>query len=489
VIQSTDGGQTWSNHSSTPLSYIKELVVNPVGREPWVCSPGGLKPGGLYKYDGDAWVSMYVYDPNQFTLVRDIIFDPDAADAQTQHIWISANLAGVVKSEDGGQSWSSIGADGEAIALNPEYPQTIYSGSPDGVSKTSDGGVSWQPINEGLTGVVPRFLGVNPLNPAIIYGSNVGAYGSQDGGETWLKVGGSGPIVVDPINPQHVVIGRSIADDGWNFDREFDIPMPPEMDGVGYQAVINSMVAQPGKWLMGVGYYDGEKPYFNYEGGGGIYLSADGETWTWVNQLLTCPPTSFGFDPVDTNIFYAATSGAYGGVSCEDTFLRSTDSGLTWHETTAGLPPGTGGFLAIESIPPYRIFLNGSYVSWDQGVTWNETNPVPVNSYLSSLLFLDGSPSFLYAGTGAGLFRSMDGAQTWQRASGVLGELEIWSLAGIASEERHILYVSTVGGAVDSSVLQTSSLVQGDEALVNAGVYRYTTLPWGYRMYLPDVMR
>jgi hypothetical protein len=245
---------------------------------------------------------------------------------------------------------------------------------------------------------------------------------------------------------------------------------------------------------MGVGYGNRTLPYWNYEGGGGIYLSEDGENWILINQLQTCPPTSFGFDPVDPNIIYAATSGIFGGVggTCKATFLRSIDGGHTWQESTAGLPyySGSGyggGVMAVEPTPPYRIFL-GSFVSSDQGVTWGEVNG-PSGSYINQMLFLPGSPSILYAATGIGLFRTVDGAQTWQRAQGAIGQLEIWSLAGTTVDDRQILYVALVGGAVEGGGSQALSLASGNEQMVNAGVYRFTTLSAAQRIYLPLVLR
>jgi photosystem II stability/assembly factor-like uncharacterized protein len=494
VIQSTDGGQTWSAHSQSPLDYIRELVVNPAGGELWICGPGGLEPGGLYRYYGDEWVSMYT-SPYELTKVRSIVLGPNAIDAQTQHIWIAAD--GVLKSEDGGQSWAIlIPMQAEAIALNPLHPETIYGGSPGGVDKTSDGGVSWQRINEGLTGIVPSFMGVNPHNPAIVYGVFAGLYGSQTGGKVWQQLGsesgelvGGGYIVVDPADPQHVVAGTCISDDGWHFNREFTIPMPPGMDEPFYGQEIASMAAVTDTWLMGVGYIDTRLPNKEYVGGG-IYLSENGEDWTWVGPLLDYPPTGFGFDPVDENVFYAATPGGE-----ERGFLRSTDSGQTWQVSAAGLPPVLSGdvLIAIEPTPPHHIYLaicGSLWVSSDQGVTWNEIDQTGLPGvHISSLLYLEGSPNTLYVGTGAGLFRSMDGAQTWQRASGALGQLEIWSLAGTTTEDRQILYVASVGGAVDSGMVQTGSLAQSNGRLVNAGVYRYTTVYSCHRVYLPLVFR
>jgi len=100
-------------------------------------------------------------------------------------------------------------------------------------------------------------------------------------------------------------------------------------------------------------------------------------------------------------------------------------------------------------------------------------------------LFLEGSPSVLYIGASAGIFQSMDAGQTWQRAAGALGQSHIYALAGLATPDRHIVYAATVGGAVDISAIQTGSLAQSNETLVNAGVYRYTTGYSRHRVYLP----
>jgi photosystem II stability/assembly factor-like uncharacterized protein len=497
ILQSLDGGNSWSLHSESPLDYIRELVINPVGGELWICGPlgdGAQKPGGLYKYDGDSWISLATSD-YQFTNVRNIVFDPNAQDVDTQQIWIAANQDGVLKTENGGKKWTSLLSSGgtNAIALNPQQPQVIYAGtgSPAGLKKTMDGGGNWQPVNEGMTGIVPISLDINPNNPAVVYSCYSSTYGSQNGGSAWQQLSdGCGHIVVDPADPNHVITGLSIADNGWDFDREFAIPRPPDRDEATYQMVMTARNAKANKWLMGVGYLDNGKPSFNYDGGGRIYISDDGENWSWIDSIFECPPTGFGFDQIDENIMYATTSGMRGGVNCgEATILRSDDGGQTWHPSTNGLPPDIGGVIAVEPELPYRIYLaSGGYlgVSSDQGVTWEETNS-PTNSYIASLLYLSGEPSVLYAGTGEGLFRSLDGAQTWQRAQGNLGKFEIWSLAGVATEDgRHIVYAATIGGVEEADEFTSSGLRESSDALVNAGVYRLTTVfPPLFKIYLP----
>jgi len=145
--------------------------------------------------------------------------------------------------------------------------------------------------------------------------------------------------------------------------------------------------------------------------------------------------------------------------------------------------------MAIEPTAPYRIFLDTPFVSWDRGVTWNEIDQTGLpGGGTNALLILEGSPSVLYMGTSAGLFRSSDGAQTWRRAQGALGQLEIWSMAGTTIDDRQVLYVATIGGEVEGDGFQVQGLAGDPENLINAGVYRYTMLPFP-RIYLPLVLR
>lgn len=492
VLKSVDRGENWFLHSESPIDFIRELVVNPVSGDLWMCGPladGAQKPGGLYRYDGADWVSVYT-SSREFPNIRNIIFDPGAGDAQTQRIWVAAGFEGVLHSEDGGQTWMQVTPNrAEAIALNPAYPEMIYRGSNEGVAKTDDGGTSWQTLNHGITGIIPYNMGLSPHDPALVFGvaDGIGIFGSQNGGEVWQRrtVSTGGPIVVDPVDPLHVVNADygmlHIADDGWNFTRDKPIPLPSGLSTDTYSVIPNAMIARPGLWLLGVGYGNHTLPSWNYEGGGGIYLSTDGENWDWVDALLDCPPTGLAFDPVDADKLYVITSGMRGGVSCNGAFLRSADGGLTWQETKTGL----GNVIVVEPAPPYRIF-DGCSISADQGLTWQDL-ACPGNVWANSLVFLGNSPLVLYAGTGVGLFRSTDGAQTWQRAQGAMGQLEIWSMAGTTVGERQILYIATVGGAVVGNGLQTQSLADESENLISAGVYRHTTTQ--NKCYLPIVMK
>jgi hypothetical protein len=65
--------------------------------------------------------------------------------------------------------------------------------------------------------------------------------------------------------------------------------------------------------------------------------------------------------------------------------------------------------------------------------------------------------------------------------------LAVWSLAGIADEDRHIIYVGTAGGIKEADEFEGQGLRASQDVLVNAGVYRLTSVfpPPGFNIYLP----
>ncbi len=123
---------------------------------------------------------------------------------------------GILKSTDGGYSWSQLGAAAFAnksiskIIIDPNQPLTMWAsttqaeagficnvpGGGNGVYKSTDGGVTWPTI--GLPGKSVDDLVMDPFNPLVLYASayGVGIYKSSDGGVTWgLRLGGGLPTV------------------------------------------------------------------------------------------------------------------------------------------------------------------------------------------------------------------------------------------------------------------------------------------------------
>jgi len=484
VLKSTDDGETWTALPDTPLGYIVKLFISPFNGSVWISGSGEGRSGGFYKLKSGSWITKNI--PGNDSVM-------DAFFSSTGTIWISANDDGLLESDDEFATWSVLYDEPtKALALDSENPVVIYSGSNEGIAKMTTGGATWEQKNEGISGRIPYHLGMSPHDPAVIYGvvDSAGIFASTDGGATWerLTISTGGPIVVDPVNPLHVVNADydcfHISNDGINFDVNVKMDLPDGMSGVDYQVIPWDMVARPGLWVMVAAYLDKNEDAHNYFGGGGIYTSTDGNTWTLIAPKQVCPLTSVSFDPVDGNIIYVVGSEDWADESCEGTFLKSTDYGQTWQSSTYTPEIGWGKYMAVEPTPPYRIFLE-AVISADQGETW-ETWIAPFSSYCrNELLFIEGSPSTLYAATGGGLYRTTNGGLSWQKAQGSLGELEIWAITGMRVDDREILFASTIGGVLDTSLITaaTTDLAQG--SLVNGGVYRNTSVRSRKTLYLP----
>jgi hypothetical protein len=102
------------------------------------------------------------------------------ADPVTSGTLYAGTWAGVLKSIDGGASWSAAGiglptaTSVNALAIDPTTPTTLYAGTVVGVFESVDGGATWAPLNAGLTvrtGPYPDItaLLVDPRRPSTVY--------------------------------------------------------------------------------------------------------------------------------------------------------------------------------------------------------------------------------------------------------------------------------------------------------------------------------
>jgi hypothetical protein len=147
-------------------------------------------------------------------------------------IYVGAASGGIWKTTNGGQNWYPL-TDSQAtlnigsIALAPSNPNIIYVGTGEanytgeygqGVLKSTDGGISWTLVGQAqfasrnISAIV-----VNPTNPDVVYiataegGSNA-VWKSTNGGQTWSNTFLGAPfngasvtvsaLVMDPTNSQ-----------------------------------------------------------------------------------------------------------------------------------------------------------------------------------------------------------------------------------------------------------------------------------------------
>jgi photosystem II stability/assembly factor-like uncharacterized protein len=416
-------------------------------------------------------------------------------------------------SNDGGQTWDPFAlqvTSASELAFHPTLSHTMYLGDmAQGVWKTTDGGASWQVVDQGLTAMAPDRLETVPERPDVVYGVIdvyvEGIYKATQGGAEWgfLPVSGGEcwgdgcGVLADPFTTDRIYLapppdGRILRSDngGQTWPLSATIIHEPYVDClVSTQALVGDP-QNPGTFLAGIRAICDD--FTSWEGD--IYRSTnDGQTWTTTlsaGQAIS-PVADIAYDALTPTIVYAATRR-----DDEGGMLKSTDGGQSWQwmgETVQALDFVES--IAVEQAPPYRVFVwtshgDGLYVSEDHGESWAQA-AAPLWGEVMQILCTPQPSSLLYAAKPDGLFRSTDGAQSWsgwERASGVLGYVPIYSLATVTATERVILYAGTTGGYVESGAARGLSLANNDGALVNAGVYRYTVRrTWD--LYLPLVFK
>ncbi|CAN7461304.1 choice-of-anchor D domain-containing protein [Paraburkholderia hospita] len=173
---------------------------------------------------------------------------------------------------------------------------------------------------------------------------------------------------------------------------------------------------------------------------GGVWMRNGGAAWTPIFDRAPAlgigEPAGIAIDPVDPNVIYVGTSNRDGSqFSGEATqppagLFKSTDGGGSWVRLGSGYPSNApsnanqffGQVINVVIVDPANhlvVYLATNtcvFVSGDGGLNWTQ-GALPGIVDVRSLVLDPTSPAgarILYAGvTGAGIFQSKDGGQTW----------------------------------------------------------------------------
>ena len=276
-------------------------------------------------------------------------------------VYAGTDGSGLFKSTDGGATWrqtlnaAQSATRVNAIAIDPSNRLVLYAACRLGVLRSTDGGVSWSPGGVVIDGFDVRVLlnvaaiAVDPSGSGTVFATTnsadpTGAVRSTNGGVTWIRLGrrgaGSGAtIAVHPMNPAIVFAGDSKSTDGgvtWRDTFNF---------GEGLSVVINPL--SPSTLYIGAS--------------GGVFKSTDeGNTW-----LLASPPSMIrsarvlAIDPKSPSTLYAGSLGSV---------FKTTDAGATWAAMNNGFPIVVVNALGVDPQTPATIYL-GSSIRHDAFVT------------------------------------------------------------------------------------------------------------------------
>jgi photosystem II stability/assembly factor-like uncharacterized protein len=125
--------------------------------------------------------------------IRKIAFNPSQPDAMLAAI----EVGGMLRSSDGGASWTAIGkgidADVHAVAFWPRDPRIVLAATGGGLFRSERGGDGWRRVQPEVVGEYVVSLVVQQREPWKVFTAARGGKStiscSQDGGATWTSLG------------------------------------------------------------------------------------------------------------------------------------------------------------------------------------------------------------------------------------------------------------------------------------------------------------
>jgi len=364
-----------------------------------------------------------------------------------------------------------LGGLGYDVRIHPAAKNIMYvTDNWAGVAKSDNAGQTWYQSNSGIsvkggeTGDAVNIfsLTIDPNNPDIVWagtfgeGAVFGVFKSTDGGSTWtLKINGIAlgddkglvfrGFTIQEGNSNIVYAQAEIPTtvDGWEFNRVKGRVYKTEDGGVSWGLIWEGdnlaryLIIHPGNseiLYLSTGIFDREA--FNSDcaggtpGGVGVLKSTDGgENWTLINNGLTdLYIGSLRMHPTNPQILFAATgnnacSGRYTGDIVSGLF-RTTDGGASWTKVVANATMTTVNFSFSDPKIIYAGSDEAFYRSEDGGLTWRRFSNASGSNYGPSgiragfpidVVVDPDNPHLLYVNNyGGGVFRSTDGAVTWQ---------------------------------------------------------------------------
>jgi photosystem II stability/assembly factor-like uncharacterized protein len=484
-------------------------------------------------------------DPNNADIIY-VGLEVEAGQWQREHAEATASMVGgeVYKSTDGGLTWTRIW-QGPSVAryvwIDPRNSNRVYvstgifdrlpansdlaANDPGGagVLRSDDAGQSWTELNEqnGLGGRIIPSLFMHPADSdvliAAVYGSNVsnGVYVTRDGGDTWEQ------SLDYPLGMHNVEIATSDpdvwyaatenvafrSDDAGLTWQEYHLATPDRGAGMP----IDLQVDPRDPYRIFVNNYGGSN-FISTDGGANWADASKGYTGAQVNLFML--PGDMLVAEAQTGIFHGKDGGLTwvslkfvdGQVGTIDPLshvllprlgdvLHSTDGGVSWStirvidlhaESEAGRIERdlVSSRLAVAPSDPHTVYLAffdglcaagssgscfdpmpGFFRSSDGGLTWEEVLGGPFKHAATLRIAVhpqDGRK--LFAATSDGLYTSDDGGDTWQQVSGlteVAAQVAIWDSDSPLSRSNAVIITEVVFDPYNVNTLYAAALQKG----------------------------
>ncbi|OIO52681.1 MAG: hypothetical protein AUJ19_00550 [Parcubacteria group bacterium CG1_02_58_44] len=216
-----DGGESWQQPAQVSNGRVSSVAVSPKNK----CIVFAAYGNRLIRTEdcSRTWEVVYL-DPRQERSLTSVQVDR----ADPNQIWVSTDGGDVLRSSDGGRSWTSVQTlKGPVVelALNAADGRRIMAATKgDGLWRSDDSGATWKYLSEahkkefsGSTELVTD-VAAGVSDPAtVIVASRYGLIHSRDFGDTWESVPMLTPpksttvyaLAVDPKDSNYVYYGTA----------------------------------------------------------------------------------------------------------------------------------------------------------------------------------------------------------------------------------------------------------------------------------------
>ena len=344
----------------------------------------GSASGGLWKStnSGSSWgtttdnfgtlgISSIAFDPTNSNTMYVATGDADGQDTYS---------VGVLKSTDGGDTWSTTGLSSTtsqrytnyAVVPHPTDPNILLAAGRQGIFRTTNAGLTWPSVMSGNF----KDLEVDPSDPTVWYTTlfATGVYKSTNSGVSFIQ----STLGLPPASSN---LGR------------ISVAVAPSLPSTLYALYVD---------------------YTNFDFGfKGLYGSTDGGA-SW--SLKSSTPNILGwFDGTGTD-----ASGGQG-----------------WYDLVLQVAPDNPATVYVGGVNLWKSTSSGS--SWTRLTNWYTGTVVPyIHADQHGFTFLPGSSSTILAGNDGGVFVSTNSGTSWTDRSAGIAATQFYRLGGSATNPNRV---------------------------------------------------
>jgi len=368
------------------------------------------------------WTRVEAGLPHQ-GLTLAVAVDP----ADPARLWAGFyDLGGLASSVDGGQTWQNSPqgrADNPVFDLLVQPAGQLWAATRDGLLYSEDRGASWQPVEASLPGQAAFALAGGGQGRLYAGLDNAGLYQGSDPDMTWLSLNrdprlGTAAILAVAASPDERYLYAGTAAQGLFASQDAGQTWSAAFKG----AYVPNLAVDPERPEVAIASLRDR-----------LVLTGDGgRSWREL-------PLAWAAEDIFALLW--ASDGHLWAGSRQGRLYQSTDRGDVW--TIAGEIPGGSGILDL-ALAGERLLAatwTGLYATDNGGRDWINLSPTLGLPNAHTLLAIEHG---LLLGTRAGLFRWQSEQDRWQTVADLAAAGQVTALTATADDQ--ILYAGTGAG-------------------------------------------